>query len=51
MVSTQARTPLTMPLEVPANLQDRYVFQVIMYDCNDQVELLPVTAEDQQLLP
>jgi len=51
MVSTQASTPLTMPLEVPANLQDRYVFQVIMNDCNHQVELLPVTAEDQQLLP
>ena len=50
MVSTQVRTPLTMSLEVPANLQDCYVFQVIMYDCTDQVELLPVTAEDEQLL-
>ncbi len=51
MVSTQASTPLTMSLEVPANLQDQYVFQVILYNCNDQVELLPVTAQDEQLLP
>ena len=50
MVSTQVSTPLTMSLKVPANLQDQYVFQVILYDCNDQVELLPVIAEDQQLL-
>lgn len=50
MISTQVNTPLTISLEVPANLQDRYVFQVIMYDCNDQVELLQVTAQDQQLL-
>ncbi len=50
-VSRQVSTPLTISLEVPANLQDRYVFQVILYDSNDQVELLPVTAEDQQLLP
>ena len=51
MVSRQVSTPLTMSLEVPANLQDQYVFQVILWDRNDQVELLPVTAEDQQLLP
>ena len=51
MVSRQVSTPLTMSLEVPADLQDQYVFQVILYDSNDQVELLPVTAEDQQLLP
>jgi len=51
MVSTQASTPLTMSLKVSANLQDQYVFQVMLNDINDQVELLPVTAEDQQLLP
>ena len=47
----QVSTPLTMSLEVPANLRDQYVFQVVLYYSNDQVELLPVTAEDQQLLP
>ena len=51
MVSRQVSTPLTMSLEVPAKLQDQYVFQVILWERNDQVELLPVTAEDQQLLP
>ncbi|KAA6425970.1 MAG: hypothetical protein FRX49_04345 [Trebouxia sp. A1-2] len=51
MVSSRASTPLTMPLEVPANLQDQYVFQVILWNCRDHVELLPVNAEDQQLLP
>ncbi len=51
MVSTHVSTPLTMSLRVPASLQAQYVFQVILYNCNDQVELLPVTAEDQQLLP
>lgn len=51
MVSRQVSTPLTMSLEVPANLQDQYTFQLILFDCNDQVELLPVTAEEQQLLP
>ena len=51
MVSAQVSTPLTMSLEVPADLQSRFVFQIMLWNSDDQVELLPVTAEDQQLLP
>ena len=50
MVSTQVSTPLTIPLKVPAKSQDQSVFQVNLYGSTDQVELLPVTAEDEQLL-
>ena len=50
MVSTQVSTPLTIPLKVPAKSQDQSVFQVGLYGSTDQVELLPVTAEDEQLL-
>ena len=41
-----ASTVAQIPLDEPAEKQNKFVFHVIMYYANDEVELLPVTAED-----
>lgn len=51
MISSQVSTPSSMPLDISADSQHKYVFMVILFDTGDEVELLPVTAEDKQLLP
>lgn len=49
MIASSVTTPFTLPLSTIGNGQ--YVFHVILHDSQNTIDLLPVTPEDQQLLP
>ena len=50
MLASQVNTACHINTVGTAEGQKQYVFHVILFDTGDEVELLPVTAEDQQLL-
>ena len=49
ITSSNATAVAQIPLDVPAEEQNKFVFHVIMYMPGDKVELLPVTAEDHSM--
>ena len=48
--STGSTTPAYSPLKVPAEQQHEFAFYIMLFSAGDEVELLPVTAEDHQSL-
>ena len=51
LVSSHVTAAVHISLDAAAvRLEHKYVFHVILYDEHDEVELLPVTAQDHQML-
>lgn len=48
--STRSTMHACIPLQVPIEQQNRFAFYIMLYLAGDEVELLPVTAEDRQSL-